>query len=148
MWRLFLQLLQQQPVPGVPGSTSSSACPTWHRQGWRGNDLFIQAAIVILFICGFAYSWSKNCLFQTTNPPISALHWSFYSRIRNLWSNISRTYLPRITRETCTMKLGYNELGYNEHILNSIGHFIAQTNPVKTKSGDNGQKWPVPSCSL
>ncbi len=68
------------------------------------NDLFhtIQAALVIrcLFICGFAYSRSNNCLFQRTNPPISASHWSFYSRIRNSRSNISRKYLPRITRET------------------------------------------------
>ncbi len=42
------------------------------------------------FICGFAYSRSQNCLFQRTNPSISALHWSFYSRIRNSQSNISK----------------------------------------------------------
>ncbi len=64
----------------------------------------IQAALVIrgLFICGFAYSRSQNCLFHRTNPSNSALNWSFYLRIRNSRSNISRTYLPQITRETCT----------------------------------------------
>jgi hypothetical protein len=53
-----------------------------------------------------------------------------------------------------TMKLGYNELGYNEHsditnkFLGKIGHFTTQMNPVITKPGYNVQKWPVPSCSL
>ncbi len=64
------------------------------------HSLLIQAALVIRFC---ASSRSKNCLFQITNPSISALNWSFYSRIRNSRSNISRTYLPRITRETCTI---------------------------------------------
>ncbi len=69
----------------------------------------IQAALVFraLFICGFAYARSKNCLFQRTNPSISALYRSFYSRIRNSQSSISRSYLPRITRETCNPFNGY-----------------------------------------
>jgi hypothetical protein len=53
-----------------------------------------------------------------------------------------------------TVKLGYNELGYNEHSvitnkhLDKIGQFTTQMNPVITKPGYNEQKWPVPSCSL
>jgi hypothetical protein len=53
-----------------------------------------------------------------------------------------------------TVKLGYNELGYNEHsvitnkFLGKICHFSTQMNPVITKPGDNEQIWPVPSCSL
>jgi hypothetical protein len=52
-----------------------------------------------------------------------------------------------------TVKLGYNELGYNEHsvitnkFLDNIGHFTTQMNPVITKPGYNEQKWPVASCS-
>ncbi len=45
-----------------------------------------------------------------------------------------------------TVKLGYNELGYNEHsvitnkFLSKIGHFSTQINPVITKPGYNEQK--------
>jgi hypothetical protein len=50
------------------------------------------------------------------------------------------------------MKLGYNELGYNEHLvimsrfLSQIGHISTQIKPVITKPGYNEQKWTVPSC--
>ena len=53
-----------------------------------------------------------------------------------------------------TVKLGYNELGYNEHsvITNkyfvSKGSFTTQINPVITNPGYNEQIWPVPSSSL
>ncbi len=53
-----------------------------------------------------------------------------------------------------TVKLGYNELGYNEHsaitdgFLSHIGHISTQINPVITNPGYNEQKWPVLSCSL
>jgi hypothetical protein len=45
-----------------------------------------------------------------------------------------------------TVKLGYNELAYNEHsvitnkYLGKIGHFSAQMNPAKMKPGYNEQK--------
>ncbi len=53
-----------------------------------------------------------------------------------------------------TVKLGYNELEYNEHsvitnnFLVPIGHFTTLNNPVITKPGYNEQIQPVPSCSL
>ncbi len=53
-----------------------------------------------------------------------------------------------------TVKLGYNELGCNEHsvitniFLSQIGHFSAQINPVITNPGFNEQNCPAPSCSL
>ncbi len=53
-----------------------------------------------------------------------------------------------------TVKLGYNELGYSEHLvitnkfLGKIGHFSTQMNPVIMKPGYNEQKWPVQSGSL
>ncbi len=70
-----------------------------------------------------------------------------------------------------TMKLGYNELGYNEYsviantrlhrilgyneyqvltnnFLSQKGHFSTQINPLITNRGNNEQKWPVPGCSL
>jgi hypothetical protein len=59
-----------------------------------------------------------------------------------------------VAEKICTVKLGYNELGYNEHsvitnkFLGKIGHFTTQMTPVITKHGYNEQKWPVPSCSL
>ncbi len=56
------------------------------------------------------------------------------------------------------MKLGYNELGYNEHsvITNKIygkcsvpnDHFTTQNNPVITNPSYNEQIWSVPSCTL
>ncbi len=48
------------------------------------------------------------------------------------------------------MKLGYNELGYNEHsvitnkFLGKIGHFTTQMNPVITKPGYNEQRLAGP----
>ncbi len=53
-----------------------------------------------------------------------------------------------------TVKLGYSELGYNEHsvitkrFLSQIGHFSTQINPVITNPGYNEQKCLVPSCWL
>jgi hypothetical protein len=53
-----------------------------------------------------------------------------------------------------TVKLGYNELGCNEHsvitnkFLVQIGLFTIQIDPVITNPGYNEQKLPVPSCSL
>ncbi len=53
-----------------------------------------------------------------------------------------------------TVKLGYYELGYNDHsvitnkFLSKIGHISTQINPVITNPGYNEQKCPVPSCSL
>jgi hypothetical protein len=53
-----------------------------------------------------------------------------------------------------TVKLGYNELGYNEqsvitnNFLVPIGHFTTLNNPVITKPGYNEHIHPVPSCSL
>ncbi len=53
-----------------------------------------------------------------------------------------------------TVKLGYNELGYNEHsvitngLSSQIGHLSTQINPVITNPGYNEQKLPVPSSSL
>jgi hypothetical protein len=53
-----------------------------------------------------------------------------------------------------TVKLGYNELGYNEQLvitnkfLSQIGYFTTQINPDITNPGYNEQKWSVPSCSL
>ncbi len=38
------------------------------------------------------------------------------------------------------MKLGYNELGYNEQILSLIGHINTQISPVRTNPGYNVQK--------
>ncbi len=54
----------------------------------------------------------------------------------------------------CTVELGYNEPGYNEHsvitnkTLDQIGYFSTQTKSVITNPGFNEQKWPVTSCSL
>ncbi len=53
-----------------------------------------------------------------------------------------------------TVKLGYNELGHNEHsvitnkFLSKIGHISTEINPVITNPGYNVQKCPVSSCSL
>ncbi len=33
-------------------------------------------------------------------------------------------------------------------LLEQIGHFTTQNNPLLTNSGHNKQKWPVLSCSL
>jgi len=54
----------------------------------------------------------------------------------------------------CTVKLGYNELGYNEHsdIMNKYfgpkSPFTTQIDPVITNPGYNERIWQVPSCSL
>ena len=71
----------------------------------KQKEIVVQAALVIrgLFICGFAYSRSKSSLFWRTNPSILAYYWSFYSRFCNSRSKFLRTYLPRITRETCIL---------------------------------------------
>ncbi len=82
---------------------------------------YIQAPLVNggLFICGFAYSRSKNWLFK--EPILQFVfnwYWSFYSWFNNLCSSIRRTYLPQITRETCTLFLLARER--NARILATI----------------------------
>ncbi len=69
----------------------------WVRWASLCNYCHVQPTLVFrgLFIRGFAYSRSTNCLFQRTYPSPSALYWSLYS-----WSKIRRTYLLWITRET------------------------------------------------
>jgi hypothetical protein len=53
-----------------------------------------------------------------------------------------------------TVKLGYNELGYNEHLVMTnkyfgpICSFTTQIDPVITNPGYNECIWSVPSCSL
>jgi hypothetical protein len=69
-------------------------------------------------------------------------------------SHYCSTFSDRVKINQCTVKLGYNELGYSEHsvvtnrFLSQIGHIGTQINPVITNPGYNEQKWPVPSCSL
>jgi hypothetical protein len=52
--------------------------------------------ILCLFSRGFANSQSKNYLFQRTNASNLPLYWHFYSWLLNSWSNIWKTYLPRL----------------------------------------------------
>jgi hypothetical protein len=52
------------------------------------------------------------------------------------------------------VKLGYNELGYNEHSVITNKQFgpkcpfTTQIDPVITNPGYNERFWLVPSCSL
>jgi hypothetical protein len=78
----------------------------------------VQAALVIcgLFIYEFAYShlqkWSKMTIFQPKKC-------SFYLRIQDLRS---KTYLPRITRETCSLNR-FNNFKYVRLSTNSAKNF-------------------------
>ncbi len=68
----------------------------------RSFNICVQAALVIrgLFICEFAYShwqkWSKMTIFKSKT--------AFLSAISRFAVQSGETYLPRITRETCTLK--------------------------------------------
>ncbi len=92
--------------------------------------LFLLASLLFLIVLFCYYIFS---LITTLNP---LMQW---------FSTISRH---------TAVKLGYKELGYNEHsvitnkFLCKIGHFSIQMNPVITKPGYNEQKWLVPSCLL
>ncbi len=68
--------------------------------------------------------------------------------------HIIRKIWMKVRRHSDTVKLGYNENGYNEHsvitniFLRKFGPISKQINPVITNPGYNEQKCPVPSCSL
>ncbi len=91
---------------GISRSTNSDMINVYGMPESEGK-IRIQVDLVIcgLFICEFAYSHFKNwfkmpnsqskCVFLTANSVFA---------VQN-----SGTYLPRITRPTCTVKLGYNE---------------------------------------
>ncbi len=72
-------------------------------QNLKPLNIYIQAALVIcgLFICDFAYMWSRNDLFSGTYPLIIIHPWSFHIRIRvYFWS----PYPSHITRSNCIYK--------------------------------------------
>ncbi len=63
----------------------------------------VQAALIIcgLFICDFAYMWSRNGLFSGTYPLIYSNPWSFYLQIRYMRAYFWSPFLSHVTRSTC-----------------------------------------------
>ena len=74
-----------------------------------------------------------------------------------MWLKQSEMFFKKIIIDKNTVKLGYNELGYNKLpvITNKLFPFFSPklmittvTDPVITNSGYNEKIWPVPRCSL
>ncbi len=95
------------------------------------NQIFSQALAILIFL-----------LFQ-------CLHLVTLEKVLPVINDLTSFHLVHST----TVKLGYNELGYDEHLvviykfLGKIGHIITQMNHVVTCKPLN-ERWPVPSCSL
>jgi len=76
----------------------------WHQYGRDGMSIHAALVICGLFICNFAYMWSRNGLFSGTYPLIYSHLWSFCMQIRYMRAYFLSPYLSHITRSTCTWK--------------------------------------------